>query len=315
MKKVLASMLLLPLLFCGCATQNKVTPLKEMPTMAELSKFYDSHSEKQNNARKQEVKAMIDGTSESELLKILTASLQTWADKQKPVKIDRVTLEGSADPLLMNENTGEKAYSNLSLAAGVYYDPQAAGSDEKALADKIVEQVSQALKETPYGVYKIHELKVTCYSLSGIALYESTGFSLTSDPAFAPAQSEEEKHLQAIAYEAVSRWNEEASKSFTDEASKKEFENGRRVVTLRRFGIDPSSKKLLAEIPVTKADLTKDLAVLQSGFEENSKALYQAMQQDEKAMAFLKKNGVSSAVISVSTPWAGNFDYSFDFGA
>ena len=305
MKKI-ATLLVFALLLClpvGCSREKPVAPgagseagvqpLEGMPTMEELQKFAETHNKEQTDEQLRQVKKLLDETSQVEINEIIEESLNQWAKEQTLVEIDHVSIEFTRDALLMNPESDQRAYQNLRLKVGVYYDPAPLAGTEQKVVDEIFNQVPQALKSTPYGRFQIHTIDLACYSTGDVERYStSIGAGTPSDiwVGDVPAQ---EQQLQTLAYEFIKEYNDT---EFGQAAT-----GNHATLVLKRYGIAPGSRELKVEVSGFLQD-TKDVAAFQSSVEGKTQALYEKLIAEPSSVESLEKSQVETITISYDAP-------------
>lgn len=298
------SLLVFAVLLIGCSISEKKQPLKKMPTMTELREFHDTHTREEFDNRLREIKPLIDQASIDDYKNIFQESLENWAKTQSPTEIDRVSVEVSRDDLAMNEWANRKLYKNISVRAEIYYDPEQIAGDEAEVVEQIYEGVMDALREIPYGAYKINEMTIACYSsINDIGRYGESngtfgsGYEEKDEKIWVAEQSPDELNIQTIAYEFVEAFN--ASK-FSDEV----YQFARHGnVSLTQFGMKPASDELYIEISIFSAPYDEDVNLFGSSLEAKSLELFDLIMADEAAVKYLEKNEADKVVVKFYTPW------------
>lgn len=292
------------ILLIGCSMSVKNQPLKKMPTMTELREFYESHTQEEFDNRLREIKPLIDQASIDDYQNIFEESLEKWKTTQPPIEIDRVSVEVSRDDLAMNEWANKKLYKNIYVRAGIYYNPEQIEGDEAEVVEQIYEGVMDALRETPYGAYKINEMTIACYSsINDIGRYGESnctfgsGYSEKDDKIWVTEQPPDELNIQTIAYEFVEAFN--ASK-FSDEV----YQFARHGnVSLTQFGMKPATDELYIGISIFSAPIDEDVKLFGSSLEAKSLELFDLIMADEAAVGYLEKNEAGKVVVKFYTPW------------
>lgn len=300
---------------CGAAKQERpadqtqtvdqTRSLEKMPSIKELREFYNSHSEKEYHDRLREIKPLIDQASEEEFRGIFEESLKNWAVAKAPTTIDHVSVEVSRDDLMMNEYANQKMYENLFVRVNVYYDPKQLAGDEAEVVEEIYDGVMDAVRETPYGAFKIYEMTIACYdSVSGFGRYgESTqgfgnGYSELGEKIWVAEQPADEYHVQTIVYDFVHDYNDTV---FDDEIYMfARHEN----VTLSSFGIKPDSGELYMKIPIYMSPVGQDAEEFADSLAGKGQEIYNRIMTDEEAVEYLKDQKVQTIVIEFYTPWS-----------
>ena len=140
------------------------------------------------------------------------------------------------DPLMMDEQTGERLYANRTAQVEIQYSREKGDTTGLELQSLLLDQVAQAARGTPYGMFTLHTVQLACRrSADGVEVYGGSIGVGRDNGAMAPCLPEEEQALQAAAYGWVQQWNAEefSSERFSPHGN----------VTLRRFGLRPSDRK------------------------------------------------------------------------
>lgn len=305
MKRRIVSFLALALaiLFAGCANNAAPppAPLEEMPTVEELKAFRETHTDEQYKERLLQVKELIDGTSHEDVCASLRRSLEEWAEAQTSPAIDRVAIEFSQDPLLMDEQRKQKAYQNMDLKVEIYYDAEQVGLTQEQIAQRIADPAMQVLRENPYGWARIKGIELTCYNLEHRIQYGTTSGNSMSPDFMVPVQPEEELKIQKMLYYSIEDWNSQIPRTeWSGKPPPVEAPN----VTLRHFGIKPDTGELYMEIPIYLYDYNMSAEEYWESLAGRSEELYRSISGDGEAAAYLKKSGVHTVTVEFYTPWA-----------
>lgn len=259
--------------------------------------------------------------TDGELRAYYLETLDEWAESQTLMEIDHVSIdEFTVDTLLMDGYRDQKSYQNIFLEVGVSFDRAKVGDGssyaaEYAVTSQVYEPIRVALKASEYG-YRINQLQVNCKDLEGNIRntdgddQSNNRREINTSSSYAAPQTDEEKHVQTIAYEFTAAFNKEYFKD-----TSYCFPYGE--ICLRRFGISPDSNELYIEIAVYVVGGADDTerADFKASLDERSNELVNAITGDEEAMQYLKDNGATSVNVAFYTPWEkqGNFFYTYSY--
>ena len=201
------------------------------------------------------------------------------------------------------------------MEVDVSFDRAKVGDAEYTATRQVFEPIRKALTESEYG-FRIYTLRVNCKDLEGNLRYtdgddpSDSRREIDTSYSYAAPQTDEEKHVQTIAYEFAAAFNKEY---FEDTSFY--FPYGE--IYLRRFGISPGSDELSIEIAIYMVGGADDAeqAEFKASLDERSADLADAITGDDEAMQYIKDNGASSVTVAFYTPWEkqGNFFYTYSY--
>lgn len=275
-----------------------------MPATSELAEFKATLPPKEYDNKLRAVKALIDKTAYEDICKEIEAPVQDWAKSQTLLDIDHVSIEFSKDDLLMNELKNNKAYNNFSLKVGIHYDISKVIGKEEDFYEQVYAQTFDALRTSPYAMFKIGSINTAGYSLDNISRFESNAFHFATEKVMVPDQSKEELNIQTIAYNYVLDFEENA---FGEKRA-----DPRRRATLKRFGIDPATSELIIHIPIN-VPYYDDTLAFNAALEGRSAELQSLILKDTSAAKYLKDNKATSIKISFEVPFEQTSDFTYTY--
>ena len=308
MKKVIWPILLFSfmIILAGCNVtnqekgnqndENAVDSLDAVPTMEEWMEWTQDAEEEEKAALYEQLQALLDEATEEEVQQAVENSVKDWAEKQEWLDVEAVFVELAADPLMMDEQTGERLYANRTAQVEIQYSREKGDATGLELQSLLLDQVAQAARGTPYGMFTLHTVQLACRrSADGVEVYGGSIGVGRDNGAMAPCLPEEEQALQAAAYGWVQQWNAE-------EFSSERFSHHGNV-TLRRFGIRPSEGDLYAEIPIYEVDYAGDVEAFRNSLGSRAESLYRQLTAEQPHVQYLQQNGVQQVTVLFETPW------------
>ena len=133
MKKVIWPILLFSfmIILAGCNVtnqekenqndENAVDSLDAVPTMEEWMELTQDAEEEEKAALYEQLQALLDEATEEEVQQAVENSVKDWAEKQEWLDVEAVFVELAADPLMMDEQTGERLYANRTAQVEIQY--------------------------------------------------------------------------------------------------------------------------------------------------------------------------------------------------
>lgn len=184
MKKVIWPILLFSfmIILAGCNVtnqekenqndENAVDSLDAVPTMEEWMELTQDAEEEEKAALYEQLQALLDEATEEEVQQAVENSVKDWAEKQEWLDVEAVFVELAADPLMMDEQTGERLYANRTAQVEIQYSREKGDATGLELQSLLLDQVAQAARGTPYGMFTLHTVQLACRrSADGVEVY------------------------------------------------------------------------------------------------------------------------------------------------
>lgn len=301
-----------PLLTSCSAKQGELIPGENMPAMAELLDYYNANGDEAYTKKLQEVRAVIDQASLEELYGIFDDALLAWENEQDIMGIESLDVRYGTDELSLIYPKNEKPYNNISAVVEIRHEDIPDTDSLRSKQNKMAEQIVSALRESPYGAYKLGDIRLNFQDASGDAMSKqkiSQHFPLNGD-VFIRKQDPEELYVQTTAYDYFDALDAE----IFDAGVYGEYGN----IFLEKFGILPESEQLLIEVDVDSPPVSMETDEFSSLLKERCRALCEQIADDPAAVNYLEDNGVRQIKILGNLRWdmeaseAGDHTFVYD---
>ena len=167
MKKAIQSLslLLFAALLFGCSVPGPqqegkgaadFPPLTAIPTKEEWAERLQNAEEEEKKELQSQLQSLLWEMTEEELFQVLEGSLEDWAESQQLLDVERISLELTADPLLMDEQTGQRMYANRTAQVDLVFAGEKEAAAQGDLPSQIQQQLVQAVHNTLEGTFSLH---------------------------------------------------------------------------------------------------------------------------------------------------------------
>lgn len=307
MKKTIQSLslLLFAALLFGCSVPGPqqegkgaadLPPLTAIPTKEEWAELLQNAEEEEKKELQSQLQSLLWEVTEEELFQVLEGSLEDWAESQQLLDVERISLELTADPLLMDEQTGQRMYANRTAQVDLVFAGEKEAAAQSDLPSQIQQQLVQAVHNTLEGTFSLHTLSFSCRSSAdGLERYSGSVGLWRSGSPILPFLPQKEKAMQEAVFRWVQQWNQQ-------EFSGDRF-NPHGNVTLRRFGLRPKESELYIEIPIYEVDYKKNVELFRNNLSSQAFSLFQVIEKEPSWVSYLQENGIHQVTILLETPW------------